>query len=253
MDLLGGRIVPDQTFWVICALFYLADNIRLLSGRELIVAESLGRRWLPVFPLYRYRIAGRALSVLNLLMPALGAVRMAWLTPAPFARPELRRSARVLRLTCRRLLAFRALSALLFVTFFVVGPVLTHEAGLAGALVVVLPVHVAAVLLLVGSLIAARRAWGMSWSQLGSLAFECAVCPGFFVNVCRKVSLGFARVPGDALGLTLAFGGERATRRVREHLPQALDDLSENEELRGEDDAAIAAYRRHLGDDDADR
>lgn len=249
MDLLGGRIVPDQAFWVICGLFYLADNIRLLGGRELILAESLGRRWLPVFPVYRYRIAGRALSILNLLLPALGAVRMAWLTPEPFAPRELRRSRRVLRITCRRLMAFRALSALLFVTFFVVGPVMTHEAGLAGALTIVLPVHVAAVLLLVGLLIAARRAWRMSWSQLGSLAFECAVCPGFFVNICRKVSLGFAQVPGDALACAIAHGGERAARRVRERLPHALDDLEENDELRQDDAAAIAAYRRHLGED----
>jgi len=250
MNLPGWGIVPDQAFWVICALFYLADNVRLLGGRELILAEGLGRRWLPVFPLYRYRIAGRALSLLNLLLPMRGAVRMAWLTPEPFARPQLRRGARLLRLTCRRLLAFRILSSVLFVTFFVVGPAATHEAGLPGALVIVLPVHVAAVLLLIGLLIAARRTWRMSWSQLGSLVFECAVCPGFFVNICRKISLGFAHVPGDALAIALTIGGARAASRVREHLPRALDDLGENEELQGEDAAAIAAYRRHLGDDD---
>jgi len=250
MDLLGGWIVPDQTFWVVCGLFYLADNLRLLGGRELILAETLGRRWLPVFPIYRYRIAGRALSILNLLMPALGAVRMAWLTPEPFAPPALRRSRRVLRITCRRLLAFRALSALLFATFFIVGPAMTHAAGLAGALTIVLPLHVAAVLALTGLLIAVRRAWRMSWSQLGSLAFECAVCPGFFVNICRRLSLGFAQVPGDALACALAYGGEPAASLVRARLPHALDDLNENEELRQDDAAAIAAYRRHLGEDD---
>jgi hypothetical protein len=86
MDLLHGTILPDQTIWIVCALFYVFDNLRSLGSRQLVLSERLNGQWTPLFPLHRYRWAGRALVVLNPLLPWLGAVKMDWLTEDAFGR-----------------------------------------------------------------------------------------------------------------------------------------------------------------------
>jgi hypothetical protein len=246
MNVPGGGLVSEQAFWVICGLFYLADNIRLLSGRELILAERFDRQWLPVFPLYHYRLRGRTVCFLNVLAPSLAAVRMTWLTHDPFSSQRLRRSDRLLYFYRRRLTAFRALSGILFVVFLIGGPILTHYAGLNYTLRLLLPIHIAALAVLIGLLVAGRRTWRLSWMDIGGLTCECAFCPGFFINVCRKLSLKFARVPGDAMAYTLAYGEPNTAACIASRLELCLDELEENGELHLDDESTIEAYRRLL-------
>lgn len=249
-DLLGGLSVPDQAFWIVCALFYAADNIRLLDRRELIMVERLGRPWMPLFPLTGYRLAGRPVCLLNLLLPTHGAVRMAWLCADGFASPRLRHAARLLRLTARRLDPFRPLAVVTFLAWFVVGPFATDRWGLAAALAIVLPVHVASLAWLAVAAVVMRRPWRMAWSDLAVLWFECAVCPGVLVNVCRRLALRFARIPGDGLAYAIAMGDERDRLQLGARLPHALDDIAGHDAWPLRDEPAVAAYRRRTGADD---
>ncbi len=88
----------------------------------------------------------------------------------------------------------------------------------------------------------------MGWQQLLSLVFECAVCPGYFANICRKVSLGYAQVPGDAVAFVLDQGDRRMSALIADGVDGLVEDLADRDELQRDDHQAIAAYQVRLTD-----
>src|SRR5262249_5960528 len=246
MDLLQGIIVPDQTIWVICALFYVLDNFRSLGRRKLVLSERLNGQWMPLFPLHGYRLGGRAFIILNPLLPWLAAVQMDWLTEDAFGIQRLHRSKKLLCAYRRRLMEFRVLSGILIVALFVAAPLMTHWFGLNVAFIYFIPFYLVALAVLVSKLIAERRFWRMSWSELNSLVFQCAICPGVFANICRRVSLGYARVPGDVLAYALIHGGPDLATKIERRVYLHLEDLKEHEELTLEDQPHVERYMCQL-------
>jgi len=246
MDLFAGIIVRDQVLWLVCGVFYFIDNFRHSEARKFIMAEGLNGQWAPIFPMYGYRFGRRPVVILNLFLPWLAAIPMHWLTPSAFEPRHLRCSHRLLRVYQRRIGALRILSTFLFVLLFVIGPSVTYKFGLTFGILVVLPSHVAAMLLLIGLLIWDRRFWGMSWMKITALAFECAVCPGIFVNVCRKVTLAHASVNGDAIAYSLVYGGSDLVTTIGRRFELLIEDLRENGELQSLDEPLIAEYRLRL-------
>jgi len=178
----------------------------------------------------------------------MAAVKLSWLDPEAFSAKALRRTKRVLGLYQRRLAPFRVLSSVYFITLFVLGPSATYYAGLGYALSLVIPVHLIGLATLVTLLIVERRAWRMEWQQLLGLAFECAVCPGYFVNICRKLSLGYVRVPGDAVAFVLDQREPRVSAVIAGGIDALLEDLADRDELRQDDDQPIAAYQAWLAE-----
>jgi hypothetical protein len=245
---LDGFAIADQSFWIVCAAFYLVDNLRFHAGRELILTETWSRRWALVLPISHYRMRGRAVTFLNPLLPIMAVVKFTWLNQNAFAPSVLVRTKRLLRIYQRNLAPFRMLAAMYFVTLFILGPAATHYAGLAYALTFVLPIHLIGLTRLISLLVLDRRRWGMEWQQLASLAFECAVCPGYFVNVCRKLSLGYARTPGDAVAFVLDQGDPRLIALVAGGIDVLLEDLAEGDELRPDDEQPVAIYQALLAE-----
>lgn len=242
-------MVHDQSFWFICAAFYLVDNARLHRGRELILVETLHSKWGLLLPLHRYRLAGRAVTLLPPWFPFLAAIRLGWLKDDAFSPVALRRTKRLLRFYQRCLAPFRALSGVYFLMLFIVGPITTHHFGLGYALTLALPLHIGGLALLAVLLIAGRRAWRMGWRQIVGLIFECAVCPAYFVNICRKLSLGYVHVPCDAVALALDQKQPYALAPMGAgEIELLLEDMVERDELRYEDRASIAAYHAHLAE-----
>jgi hypothetical protein len=93
----------------------------------------------------------------------------------------------------------------------------------------------------------------MHWQQLIGLVFECAVCPGYFVNICRKISLGYVRVPGDAIGVAFDQNQAHSVQSIMMGgIDILFDDLAEHGELRCQDHQHIATYRARLSETDAD-
>ena len=247
LDTLDGLSIPDKSFWLICAAFYLVDNVRLHGGRELLLAESLIFRWRLLFPLQHYRLGGRAVTLLPPWLPFLAVVRLSWLSHDAFSATRLRRTKRLLRFYRQCLAPFRVLASFYFLILFIVGPIATHYAGLGYAIILVVPLHVAGLSSLIAFLLMGRRALRMNWSQLIGLVFECAVCPGYFVNICRKLSIGYIRVSADAIALALEEDRPRVLASLGINgIDMLLDDLAENDELRPDDSASIAIYRDHL-------
>jgi hypothetical protein len=236
----------DFTIWLLCAAFYLADNIRLLKPREILLTQMFGGNWALLFPLSNYRIAGHTLSMTNPLLPFLAAYRMAWLCPQASSAAALGRIGRRLQVHRARLWALRWLSSALFLALFVLAPLATHLVGLGVALLLALAAHLAALLVALLVLASRRRQLRIGWLQIAGVILEYAVCPGFFVNIYRRTLLNWIRVPGDAVAYVLQAAPGGSTAAVEAGIERGLSELESNGELHAGDDAAIEAYRRHL-------
>lgn len=253
LDALNCITVPDQSFWIVCAAFYLLDNAGRHAGRELLLIETFRRRWTLLRPIHRYRLRGQAVTLLPPWFPFLAAVRLGWLCDDAAPSLALRRTRRLLKFHQRRLAPFRVLSSAYFIVLFVIGPVATYRAGLTYALLLVIPFHAVGLILISSSLITSRHIWRMDWRQLASLVFECAVCPGCSANICRKLSLGYLRVPGDAIAVAIDQDKVRTVASLSGGLmDMMLDDLAEHGELQSEDSHSIESYRARLIDADCD-
>ena len=161
MNSLFGLTIPDQGFWVICALFYFADCFRNVPEKQLILSQNIRGEWLPLFPYYDFRVCGRALTLLNPINPCLAAIRIGWLLPEPNAPRLLRRTETVVRIYLSRLKKYQVLSALCFLVYFVIGPVVTYYVGLSYALVLIFPLHLSLLFFLLGCMVVERRFWRM--------------------------------------------------------------------------------------------
>ena len=239
-------VISDQSLWIVCAAFYLSDNVCFHNGRELLLREALRSRWQPLLPLYNYRLCGRAITLSQPWLPFLVTVKLGWLKSDAFSPLALSHTRRLLKFHLRRLAPFRALASTYFVTLFVVGPAATHYAGLAYALCLVIPLHVIGLTLLVALLVVGRRTWRMGWSPLATLVFECAVCPGYSANICRRLSLGFVKVPGDAIAFVLDSHDRDTGAAIGSALGFLVEDLALQDQLLPTDQPNIVAYEARL-------
>jgi hypothetical protein len=122
----------------------------------------------------------------------------------------------------------------------------THYAGLGYALVSIFPIHIACCVILLAFLVGSRPTWRMKWREVANLVFECAVCPGYFVNICRKLAIGYVHLPGDAIAIGLSQNGEGSTAVFFRGLDFVVEDLDYNHELVDEDRQLIADYKVEL-------
>lgn len=247
MSLLNSVIVYDQTFWIVCGVFYFADNVRTANSRAILLSENIKGQWVPIFPWLGYCLAGRPLVVLNPFAPWLAAVQVDnWLMQDAFSPPASRFGARLLRLYHHSLRGFRILSLAVALMFFIIGPLLTSFAGLGYALLFIFPLHVCMVVGLIVLLAKTRAVWRKSWLQLSGFAFECAVCPGFFANVCRRLPLRSASVPAGALGFFLADVHGRTAAAAQGRFELHIEDLCEHATLTPEENLAIEELRKRF-------
>jgi hypothetical protein len=236
-------IVADQTFWIVCAAFLVADNVQRLEVRYLILTERTPGLWIPVFPLYRYRIGRLPLVILNPFFPWQAAIQMNLVSADPRA---LKHSKRLLSVYRRGLRSFQAISMLLFTIFFAAGPITTHFLGLASALMLFFPLYAAAIIVLTVKLIVERRFWRMTRLDVFSLVFQCTVCPGIFINICRRMSLSHIHLPGDAALFAFACGEPTLVEWVESGLARHIEDLLENDDLTRDTASLLEAYRQRL-------
>lgn len=111
-------------------------------------------------------------------------------------------------------------------------------------------VHVEASILLCCFLAVDRPFWRITARQIASITGECLISPGYFANVCRRLSLGWAKVPGCGLEYVLGElphdGGDEAFRMRR-----YLDEISGDPVLSATEVEQIDRYRRALTEKEA--
>ncbi|MBR0668399.1 hypothetical protein GXW71_28865 [Roseomonas hellenica] len=246
-DILDGFRPPDQLFWLVCAAFFLAENVRLHSGRRVFLVETMGGAWRLAPPLSGWRLGRRAVTVLHPLLPFLGAVQLPWLGVTPHARRDLRRAERLLAIRRRRLLPYRLLGVTEGLALFLAGPLLTAWHGLGVAFLLVIPVHVTLALCLGVALAAQRRSWNIGWGQIAARVFECLLAPGSLANACRKISLSCPLPDVDGVALATSRPDAAAAAALAHHLPVMIEELEQNGELLGEEADVAARYQDVLG------
>lgn len=186
----------DQLFWAICALLYVSDNFKSVGSTSLIFSERHNGQWAPILPFYNYEVAGRTFALLNPLTPWLLVCRISLFGPTSVSQPvQLRRTLWVIH---RRLRGLRSLSIFLFVGLFILAPLATAFIGLGPVLIIFALAHCLALITLCYLLLLDRRRLKLSFGRMTLLLFESAICPGYFVNICRRVSLLAVGVPGQA-------------------------------------------------------
>lgn len=244
--ILDGVQVPDQLFWLVCAAFFLAENIRLHAGRRVFLVETLSGRWRLAAPIPGWRLGGRAVTVLNPLLPFLAAVQWPWLGAAPRAPRDLRRAGRLLAIRGRLLLPYRVLAVAEGLALFLAGPVLTAWYGLGPAFLWLIPVHLALVLCLGLALAMQRRAWKRGWGWITARVFECLMAPGSLANACRRVSLACPLPDVDAVALAISRPDAESAAAIAHHLPMMIEELEQSGDLHRNEADIVALYRDAL-------
>ena len=80
------------------------------------------------------------------------------------------------------------------------------------------------------------------------MRIQCAICPGLFVNICRRISLSYIRVPGDVFACALAEGEPSSVASIQRRLELYLDDLREHDDLTQEDRSNIDLFESRFGE-----
>jgi hypothetical protein len=237
---------PDQTLWLVCAIFYLADNVRMHDPKTLFVGETWNRQWRILFPLHCFRLRGRSVTLLSPLLPSALVVGLDWLRDGAFDPAALKRATRTVKVRQRQMAPLRLLAGIGFVNIFVAGPIVTHIFGVGYALILqMLPTHLLALAALAIVPAAERRLWRMSWLQVVGVVLECAVCPAYLVNICRRMAIRFG-VTGDAIVFVHSAASSEERLAIGPRLDLLADDLTENGELSERDFGMIKAYQALL-------
>jgi hypothetical protein len=236
----------DYALWLVCAAFYVLDNLRLHRRRSLIIAESWSGLWEPLFPVATFRGNQRMLTVLMFAPPWGAAVEARWLRPSKETAGQVRRSRQELEEVGLIARPLGLLGTCVFLNLFVAAPLITLFLGLGYAVIWAVTVHACALSVLLVLLIHRRTLWAMTWAQVTAQMFECAVCPGFFSNVGRRVALRYGVFRGDALAYGYALA-KRTSHAATWRLGQMLEEAEEEaEDLVEEERRYIACYRRRL-------
>lgn len=220
-------LLNEQLLWLVILGFYLLDNIKQLSGFHMVLREGWDLKWRADLPSPTFTLVHRHVHLINPLVPYALAIRLTWFTEAPNDPSKIRRADRFLRVMRRKVVGLRCLSAMSFIAFFMVGPILTYMRGLTFALQQVAPTYLAILGGVAIILVSDRKFWRLTMGQIVGLAVECAVCPGYLINITRKLSWNFTRLSVDGGVYGLLRTTSSSAMKLREAMSFALEDLEE--------------------------
>jgi hypothetical protein len=235
----------EYSLWIACAAFYIIDNIRIISWRRLILAENHHRYWSPVFPLSNFRIRNKTVVIMLLLPPWRAAIETGWLPPLAEPGGRVRLVRDVLKVISSITRSLGILGSIVFVNLFLVAPSVTALWGLGNAVIGAVIAHLVLLVLLTLLLSSTRSQWGMSWLQVAGQVFECAVCPGYFANIGRRLPLRYGSIAGDTIAYSYAIG-RRTSRVISFQLGLLLEQVQTAESLTEDEQDYVTRFRRLL-------
>ena len=243
-----------DTLLVLGALaFYLQDSCQLLYADELVL-EQVHDGW-RAHGGASALVAGRRPYLPNPLAPHRALVRsdLGGLLdgdPAP---------AYDVGTFLRALAPFRWLALVLLALFVAALPLVLRFLGPGAALLAWMSIVYAVIACIACLLWRRRRALGLSTRACTAIAFECAVCPPFAINIVRKLSLRAAVAPlADYPGMSAPRSRRSLHRVANDRIDQLLawhepDDprarrlLLQRDALRGPDDEGRPGGRDRPG------
>ena len=229
------RVSTEALLMLVAIALYLFDSSLFLASDEAVLIRGRRGRWLAQVGLDRWRLAGKEPCLPNPATPHLPLFKLRWrfdestaAVPAPLrpvaVPPELE--------------PFRLHALLSLVCLFVLLPAsLFYPQGVEYPIAVVALLYANIVVALL-RLFRRRAAFGLSAAQFAGLAFECAACAPFSINLVRKlcarleVDEDFVRaarrlLPAEALPAVHA----QCLRRLDEQIDYAAEGTARMESL----------------------
>ena len=238
------RIVfSEQSLWLVVAGFYVFDNLKRVPGNELIFHETWNLGWHASVPSDSLIFLSKQVAFLNILLPYTLALPVEWLTADPYSPSRTLRADRFLRVCRRKILAFRYISTICFLGFFIGGPLLTYWRGLEYALLHIAPIYAAALAMLSIALVVDRRFWRLGVPQIIAAVFEAAICPAYLVNLTHKMSWKHIRLDADGGAYSLLRCRSRSYDNLKSALNFAVEELEQKVADDPEARERLFAYR----------
>ncbi len=239
-------LYSEHLIWLVCAAFYLSDHIRYSGTHALLVRD--GRKgWAPLIPHYRFLVLNRALSVLNPFTPWATVLTLPWLSSGEASPAIIRRLKRRARVARYYMFNVRIAGSVVFASLFVAGPILTECSGLGVALLVVAPILFTMWLCIAVLLILHRRLLTLTFGSLVWILIECAICPGYFANLWRRLSISQLRSSADAVVFCATTMAPQRRTEMLAQLDLYFRDLHERGLVTAGDEDSLARYRNALG------
>lgn len=168
---------------------------------------------------------------------------LSWLTAGPRQSAAETRALREARILSGRLSSIQWISTLILLSTLVVGPLLTEWKGVGAALLTVVPIVVALWFLLAIVLIWHRRRFGLSRLRVAAVLTECALCPGYFANVWRRLCLSSSLVNADAVSFCAATMTRSQLEAMCRSLGAYLEDKLESDAVMPSELEVALAYQ----------
>ena len=169
---------------LLALLLYLGDSALFLRSDEAVLLRRGGGRWSARFGLDRWRLAGKEPCLPNPLAPHRPMFKLRWRFDGAAPAPAAPRVAVAVPAVLER---FRAHALVSLGCVFVALPAtLLYPHGVAYPLAVV-AVFYANLAIAMVKLHRHRAVFGLPAGAFAVLAFECAACPPFSINLVRKL------------------------------------------------------------------
>jgi hypothetical protein len=236
-------LYSEHIIWLVCAFFYLCDQVRY-AGPNALLLKGGRKGWTPLIPHYQFLILNRAINVLNPLTPWSAVLVLPWLSSGEAAPHNLRSQQRRVRIVMERLANIRIAASIVFASLFAVGPIATESTGLSSAILIVAPVLFAMWVCVAVPLILHRHVLTLTRGSLIWILIECAICPGYFANVWRRLLIGRLHSNTDAVAFCSLTLDLQCQGQMLAQLEPYFDDLRDRSLLTVGDEAAFAKYRQ---------
>lgn len=243
-------IRPEVLLFAVAVILYLHDQASRLFANEILFYRSGRGRWIAKTADRYPEFGRRYLAFVRPWRPDTTIVKATWPRPASMdvnRSPALQEAIRAVE---DRLRFLRYQSMPLFLTLFVGLPCAHIFYGSAALLIGIVVAYVQ-VFLMLGWLLARRRALGLPWRSVGFILFESLICIPYAINLYRKVADRLVPVDADPIDLAMALLDPGACSVLRQDLLQSIEQRMSLTEAGEAKQDRLMKYRARLQEENA--
>ena len=215
-------IRAEALLFVVAVILYLCDQTTRLFANEILFYRSGRGRWIAKTADRYPEFGGRYLAYVHPWRPDTTIVKVTWPRSDSMGVDRSRALQEAIRAVEDRLRFLRYQSVPLLLTLFI-GLPCAHIFYGPAALLIGIAVAYVQVFVMLGWLLARRRALGLPWRSVGFILFESLICIPYAINLYRKISDRLVPVDADPIDLAMALLDPAACSVLRQDLLQSIE------------------------------